>query len=92
MMEPETAKRWNRQMRTLANGADDVEGLGQVLAIQAELDRQVTLAVYRLREVDGLSWSDIARAMGTSRQNAEKMFKRALARLDAEAVPPVPVP
>lgn len=51
----------------------DVEDLADLLALRAEVDTAVDTAVAGLRE-QGHSWTEIARATGTTRQAARQRW------------------
>lgn len=53
--------------------AADVEDLAELLAVQTEVDAAITRAVTGLREA-GRSWTEIARATGTTRQAARQRW------------------
>lgn len=54
-------------------GDADPEDLVQLLAIREDVDAAITTAVAGLR-ASGFSWTDIARATGTSRQAAQQRW------------------
>ena len=54
----------------------DVEGLAE-LAHLAELAELATGQAARALVADGYSWADVARVLGTSRQNAHKRYGKA---------------
>lgn len=58
--------------RRVADG--DVEDLAELMELQTYLDLIVRGAVQAQREDQGKSWTDIARAAGTSRQAAQKKY------------------
>ncbi len=60
-----------RAIRALAKrvGSADPEDLEEMLALRVELDAAIDAAVAGLRAT-GYSWSEIARATGTTRQAA----------------------
>lgn len=59
-----------RAVRSIEALIDDPEAVAQALQIQAELDRVITDAVYRLRTSDHFSYTEIAAATGLTRQGA----------------------
>jgi hypothetical protein len=60
----------------------DIESLGQMLALQSQLDASIVGAVAGLRRA-GYSWAEIGERTGTSRQNAQQRWGRAVAAHEA---------
>lgn len=58
--------------RRVAN-ADDVD-LAEMVAVRDEMDRAIAAAVTGQRDLWGASWSDIGRALGTTRQAAQQRY------------------
>lgn len=52
----------------------DPEDLSELLGLRDELDAAIAYAVKGQREAYGRSWSDIARATGTTRQAAQQRW------------------
>ena len=69
--------------RRVANG--DPLDLAELVAIRDEMDQVIVQAVRGMRETHGYSWAEIARDLGTSRQNAQKVYGRKIERLEATA-------
>lgn len=60
--------------RRVADG-DDVD-LREMLAVQAELENAIRVAVQGQREIHGQSWAYIAGGLGVTRQSAFERFGR----------------
>lgn len=76
---PEYAAMLKRMIRTYGKRvaeADDVD-LAEMLAVKAELDEAIRVAVRGQREQLGRSWADIARGLGVTRQSAFERFGNA---------------
>lgn len=58
--------------RRVAGG--DVEGLAALAQLAADAETALGEAARALVEQEGYSWADVARVLGTSRQNAHKRF------------------
>lgn len=54
----------------------DPEDLAELLHFQRQLDTEIGTAITRARAERGLSWADVARAAGTSRQAAQQRWGR----------------
>lgn len=52
----------------------DVEDLADLLALRSEVDQAIAQAVAGSRAKHGRSWTDIARATGTTRQAAQQRW------------------
>jgi hypothetical protein len=52
----------------------DPEDLAELLTFRQQLDQEIGTAIARARAERGLSWADVARAAGTSRQNAQQRW------------------
>jgi DNA invertase Pin-like site-specific DNA recombinase len=75
MMEPEQVKRFEREGRALVNAAcDDPEALAQAVVIMRNMQDQLHQAVIEL-QAQGFSWTDIAKALGITRQSAWKKYR-----------------
>ncbi len=66
-------------------GSSDVEDLSELLAVRDDVDAAITRAVAGLREA-GRSWTEIARATGTTRQAARQRWADKI-ELSADRVP-----
>jgi hypothetical protein len=54
--------------------AENPDSLGDLLALQAELDVAMANAVATARDSYGLSWADIGALVGTTRQAAQQRY------------------
>ncbi len=54
----------------------DPEDLTDLIALRDDLEAAIADAVRGQREQHGRSWSDIARGLGTTRQNAQQRYGR----------------
>ncbi|MEV0618581.1 hypothetical protein AB0I81_35000 [Nonomuraea sp. NPDC050404] len=52
----------------------DIEALGDLAGVVAELDHAIAQAVIQLRAQHGYSWTDIARPLGITRQAAQQRW------------------
>lgn len=71
---------WMRRL-----GDADMEDLAELVAYRREVDDALAGVVDELRTERGESWATIARALGTTRQNAQQRFGRAGSRGEADA-------
>lgn len=73
MLEPSDVRRFERDLRAMSKKADDPDGFAQVVELaeqlHAELRRQA-----RVLQREGYSASDLAAALGVSRQAAHKRW------------------
>jgi DNA invertase Pin-like site-specific DNA recombinase len=83
MIEPRDLRRLRWYATALAGSIDDPDALGQVLAIQAELDKAITARVRELVAAE-CSWDDIARGAGKARQTVWRKYRDAADKTDAE--------
>lgn len=69
---PDYAGMMRRMMRAWGRRVvdADVEDLAELIAFRSELDRVTGETVARMRLDQGLSWAEVAKAAGTSRQAA----------------------
>lgn len=75
MMEPEQVKRFEREGTALARKAgDDPEALAQAVTIIGNMEEQLKVAVINL-QVQGFTWTDIAKALGVSKQSAWRKYR-----------------
>jgi Homeodomain-like domain len=74
-----------RIVRSIGRRVDDPEGLGQLMQIQAAVELEVARVAHRLYE-EGFSYTDLARAAGTTRQTASQRWPAAWRR---HGLPPV---
>jgi DNA-directed RNA polymerase specialized sigma24 family protein len=75
MIEPEDMKRFERHARTLGKLAgDDPAAFRQAVELVGEMEAQLRLAVLQLQD-QGFSWTDIAKALGVTRQSAWKKYR-----------------
>jgi hypothetical protein len=81
-----------RMGRSLARQVDDPQALKQALDILAEArqeaDWAVTAAVLRMHAVDGVSWSEIARATDMAPNNARKRWGLWVIEMGEQGPPP----
>jgi len=70
--------------RRVADG--DPDDLTDMLAVAAELDAQIALAVQGNRDKHGRSWADIAAGAGITRQAAQQRWGRDRSGVKAAAV------
>jgi hypothetical protein len=61
----------------------DIENLAQMIALQTQLDDSIIGAVAGLRRA-GYSWAEIGSRTGTTRQNAQQRWGRAVAAHEAQ--------
>lgn len=61
--------------------AADPEDLAELIALRDELDAQIVRAVDHNRERHAMSWAEVARAFGMTRQGAQQHVERLRARL-----------
>lgn len=59
--------------RRIEAGPGDIEELGRLVELRAELDGVITGSVRRLHAA-GYSWTDVARVLGVTRQAARQRF------------------
>lgn len=59
----------------------DPEDLAQLVAIRAELDHAIAVAIQGQRR-NGFSWADIGRGLGVTRQAAQMTWGRAVEQLE----------
>lgn len=79
---PQIGAMAGRVLRSLARraGEGDVEGLEELVRLQAVLDQAITEAAQGLHD-RGQSWTYIGEALGVSRQAARQLVQRRLAGL-----------
>lgn len=88
MLEPRELRRWERLTAAMVRkaGADDPETFAAFVKILDDARNNLPSAAAQLRStpdaeagvsVSGYSWGDLARALGVSRQAAQKRFGRA---------------
>lgn len=79
MMEPEELSRFHRHIATMAVKADDAEGFAQLVELRQAMEAAVHDAARRLHGEDRMSWTELARPLGVTRQAVRQWFHRGAA-------------
>jgi hypothetical protein len=69
-------KDFERIGRGITRRIDDPEALGQMMEAVAAMERELAAAALRLHD-EGFSFTDLARANGTTRQTAQERWTKA---------------
>lgn len=75
MFEPETVRRYARQIDAMVASVDDPESFAIMRELLDSAEVYLAMAADKLRKDDGYSWADLARPLGVTRDAVAKRYR-----------------